>query len=320
MLRKLFRSGLLVLLLAPFAAAQFTLVSGTVVDPNGTPYALGTITAQVITAGVSPTVNGQSFAMTGSSGLDLTGSFTMQLVSSTAMSPNLQWSFKVCSAIGTVQPAGGPGPVCFISLITITGATQSISGTLSAAAPALTNAFPPVNSAGAIGSFYSDGHLSPLLPAFVFQNLANSTANAVWCDQFVLSNSFTINQITILSGLAGTDSVGIGLYSTAGNRLVSALYTNIGANTLSTASILQGTVNVSPGAYFYCWSESTTSAGVTYEGFNLGNFGGNQNSTGAICIRGTNTATVGSLPATLGVQNILTACPGQLPFAQFSHS
>src|SRR5208282_5820025 len=140
MLRKFLRSSLLALLLAPFAAAQFTLVSGTVVDPNGLPYALGTITAQLITAGVSPTVNGNSFAMTGSAGLNSTGSFTMQLVSNALMVPStLQWSFQVCSAIGTVQPAGGPGPVCFTTLITISGATQNISATLSAAAPALTN-------------------------------------------------------------------------------------------------------------------------------------------------------------------------------------
>lgn len=149
MFRKLFRSGLLVVLLAPFAAAQFTLVSGTVTDPNGTPYALGTITAQLITAGVSPTINGNSFAMTASSGLSSAGSFTMQLVSNALMSPNtLQWSFTVCSAVGTVQPAGGTGPQCFTLPITISGATQSISATLSAAAPALSK----VSAVGGAGN------------------------------------------------------------------------------------------------------------------------------------------------------------------------
>ena len=138
--RKIFFHLLSIVLFSILAAAQFTLVSGTVTDPNGTPYALGTISAQVVTAGVTPTVNGSAFSMSaGPANLSTAGSFTLNLVSSTAMSPNLQWKFTVCSSAGTILPAGGTGPVCFTSTITITGATQSISATLSAAAPALSN-------------------------------------------------------------------------------------------------------------------------------------------------------------------------------------
>lgn len=144
-MRKLLRSLFLVLFLSPLALAQFTLVSGTVTDPNGLPYALGTITAQLVTAGVSPTVNGSSFAMAASAGLNSAGSFTMQLVSNALMVPStLQWSFTVCSAQGTIQPAGGNGSQCFTVLITISGASQSISSTLSAAAPALSVPASPV--------------------------------------------------------------------------------------------------------------------------------------------------------------------------------
>lgn len=136
--RKIFFHLLSIVLFSSLAAAQFTLVSGTVTDPNGTPYALGTISAQVVTAGVTPTVNGSAFSMSaGPANLSTAGSFTLNLVSSTAMAPNLQWKFTVCSSAGTILPAGGTGPVCFTSTITITGATQSISATLSAAAPAL---------------------------------------------------------------------------------------------------------------------------------------------------------------------------------------
>lgn len=135
-------------LFSSLAAAQFTLVTATVVDPNGHPYALGNVSAQVITAGVTPTLNGLGFSMSsGPANLDATGSFTMSLVSSTAMVPNLQWQFTVCSGIGTVLPAGGVGPVCFTSLVTITGATQNISATLSAAAPPISN---PASLAGAV--------------------------------------------------------------------------------------------------------------------------------------------------------------------------
>src|SRR5271166_2198144 len=127
------------LFLSTSALAQFTVVTGTVTDPNGVPYANGTVSAQLITAGVTPTLNGQSFSMTaGPTPLSSAGSFVMQLVSNAAMVPaTLKWKFTVCSATGSIQPAGGTGPQCFTASITISGATQSVSATLSAAAPAL---------------------------------------------------------------------------------------------------------------------------------------------------------------------------------------
>ncbi len=321
MLRKFLRLSLLVLLLAPFAAAQFTLVTGTVVDPNGVPYALGTITAQLVTAGVTPTINGNSFAMTGSSGLSATGSFTMQLVSNALMLPNtLQWSFQVCSAQGTVQPAGGPGPVCFTTLITISGATQSISSTLSAAALALTitTGGGPVNSAGAVGGFYTDGLLNPPKVAFGTVNLANGTANAVWCEQFTLAASFSINQMTILGEALGTDDVGIGIYSTSGNRLLSATFVAIGT-VLATQST--GTAVTLPvGTYYFCWSETSTSAGITYLTINASSFAGSQLSTGAINIKAANTAPLGVMPATLGAPTILNSAFAVIPYVQLNHS
>lgn len=323
MLKKFSRSLLLVLLLAPFSAAQFTLVSGTVTDPHGTPYALGTITAQLITAGTSPTINGSSFSMTASAGLNSAGSFTMQLVSNALMLPNtLQWGFTVCSAQGTVQPAGGTGSQCFSLPITISGATQSITATLSAAAPALTN--PPgtsiVNAAGAVGAFYMDGFLqtSSFAAAIGANNLSNSTANAVWCDQFVLPSSFSINQISIRSALLGTDNVGIGIYSTGGTKLLAAVFTGIGAGVLGTSST-GSAVTLTGGTYYYCWAESSTSAGITYQEIPFG-FSGTQVSTGAVCIEGSNAATAGTLPATLGTLNTLANCPAVIPYAQLNHS
>jgi len=125
------------------AAAQFTTVTGTVTDPNGIPYANGTIVSVLILpGGTSPTLGGLPYTPpTQPVGLDSTGSFTIQLADNNVLLPAAtKWNFTVCSAIGTVQPASGKGPVCFTlaSPITITGTSQSITANLNAAALVLT--------------------------------------------------------------------------------------------------------------------------------------------------------------------------------------
>jgi len=133
------RIALSVLLLLGSAAAQFTTVSGTVTDPNGVPYAYGTIAATLISSG-SPTLNGLAYTPpTQPVGLNSAGSFLMQLADNTVLLPGgSQWKFLVCSGIGTIQPAGGTGPVCFTAgPLTISGASQSITSSLVAVALAL---------------------------------------------------------------------------------------------------------------------------------------------------------------------------------------
>jgi hypothetical protein len=128
--------------LSPLAAAQFTTVSGTVIDPNGLPYANGTISATLNTS-ASPTLGGFPYQPpTQPTGLNLAGSFTMGLADNTVLLPAATtWNFQVCSALGTVQPAGGKGPVCFkVNGVTISGASQSLTATLTAAALALSSA------------------------------------------------------------------------------------------------------------------------------------------------------------------------------------
>jgi hypothetical protein len=124
--------------LTELAAAQFTTVTGTVTDPNGLPYAFGTIVPTLVTS-ASPTLNGFVYTPpTQPVGLDGTGSFTMQLADNTVLLPAAtKWNFLVCSAIGTIQPAGGKGPVCFslAAPITISGASQSITANISAVPP-----------------------------------------------------------------------------------------------------------------------------------------------------------------------------------------
>jgi hypothetical protein len=52
---------IIVMFLSSLAWAQFTTVAGTVTDPNGLPYAFGTIVPLLILPGnISPTLNGTS--------------------------------------------------------------------------------------------------------------------------------------------------------------------------------------------------------------------------------------------------------------------
>jgi len=130
----------------PLFAQTPTVVSGTILDPNGLPYSYARVSAQLIPTTASPTIlvggipvqiGGQQNATT-----DANGSFSMNLFCNisgggcSAISPGgTQWQFTVTIA-GIAMPFG-TGPQFFSSTITISGATQSVSATLSAAAPAL---------------------------------------------------------------------------------------------------------------------------------------------------------------------------------------
>lgn len=131
------------------ALAQFTTVSGTVVDPNGVPYALGTITPLLVSAG-TPTLNGQAYTPpTQAAGLDKNGFFSFNVADNTVLQPSgTKWNFTVCSGAGTVQPAIGKGPVCFTLLnpITISGTSQDLSTALNLRALPLTV---PIGGGGA---------------------------------------------------------------------------------------------------------------------------------------------------------------------------
>jgi hypothetical protein len=143
--RTLVRKFLVLIFFAALPAfAQFTTVTGTVIDPNGVPYAGGTITPTlVIPSGAgSPTLNGGPYTPpTQATGLDQTGSFTLNVADNTVLQPGgTKWNFLVCSAAGTVNPAIGKGSVCFTLAIpiTISGPSQSITSQLHSAALALT--------------------------------------------------------------------------------------------------------------------------------------------------------------------------------------
>lgn len=142
-MRLVLKLAMLCLVLPTGALAQFTTVTGTVIDPNGLPYAGGTISAALVSSG-SPTLNGLAYTPPSSpSGLNIAGSFTMRLADVTVLLPGSStWSFTVCSGIGTVQPSFGKASQCFtVTGVSISGASQDIGATLRAAALALTATF-----------------------------------------------------------------------------------------------------------------------------------------------------------------------------------
>jgi hypothetical protein len=136
------------------ASAQTTVVSGTILDPSGIPYAFGTVKAQLSAGPATVTINNQAQCISAGAGsapcqlpisgtagptpLDSTGHFSMTLYSNTSITPaSTEWIFTTAISPGMLPPLG-TGQQSFQVSITITGTTQDISSTLSAAAPALT--------------------------------------------------------------------------------------------------------------------------------------------------------------------------------------
>lgn len=121
-------------LLALPAMAQTTAVSGTVTDPNGLPYAFGTILPQFVnvSGGASPIFTATGFSMlppNTPSQLSSTGTFSFGLPSNASLTPSsTQWKFLICSGAGSVPQAFGTGQQCFTTAaVTISGATQNIT-------------------------------------------------------------------------------------------------------------------------------------------------------------------------------------------------
>jgi hypothetical protein len=180
--------------LTPAAAAQFTTVTGTVVDPNSLPYANGTISATLVSS-ASPTLNGFAYTPpTQPTGLSTAGKFTLNLADNTVLLPaGTKWNFTVCSAAGTIQPAGGKGPVCFtVTGVTISGSSQDISATLNAAAPALSTAISAAPAWNAITP--ATGNLTLANTTFNTTITNTSSSNFIVHSNVTPATSLGVNQ------------------------------------------------------------------------------------------------------------------------------
>jgi hypothetical protein len=224
--------------------AQFTTVTGTVIDPNGLAYAGGTI-SPTLTTSASPTLNGLPYTPpTQPTGLDINGKFTMRLADNTVLLPaSTKWNFVVCSGTGTVNPAIGKGPVCFTlaSPITISGSSQSISTQLQAAALALTN------NPGT-GTVSSVACTAPLVCA-PSPIVATGTASCPTCA--IGPGSSTANHVAEFASTDGVTLQDGGPLSasfsalTSGTNTTAAMLVGTGASLGSTGT---GTVNATNGA------------------------------------------------------------------------
>lgn len=145
-------------LFAPAARAQnFTTVTVCVTDPNGLPYSYGTISA-VLTPATPGGYTLGGFPYSGQlplTALDVNGCANGQsgisMGSNAAILPaSSQWEFTVGIAPGIAPPAG-TGPQSFTVTITISGASQTISSTVSASAPALSKGTNPAAISPSMG-------------------------------------------------------------------------------------------------------------------------------------------------------------------------
>jgi hypothetical protein len=138
--RALALAGALLFLATGSARAQTqTTVTGTIVDPQGIPYAGGTYSIQLIPAG-TPTVNGNLIGGAFNGSLDSSGKFTIALWPNSAILPaSSQWQFTICITPGVLPPLGTGGQCTPPTPITITSpGPQDVSSTLNAVAPRLT--------------------------------------------------------------------------------------------------------------------------------------------------------------------------------------
>jgi hypothetical protein len=136
MMKRLLTVMLLVLLCTLACSAQsYTTVTGTVTDPAGTPFANGKVQIAWVPGAScsSATWANTNIAipfLTAATTLSATGVLTSMNLPDNRQTncPNSQWSYQVCSV----------GNVCFTTAITITGASQNIGATLSAASVMIT--------------------------------------------------------------------------------------------------------------------------------------------------------------------------------------
>ncbi len=117
------------------AAAQYTNVSGTIHDVNGTAYqnCKGSISfINLSTLPQQPLLHGSVFQTEiPISGCDSFGHFAARLADNNQITPTpSQWQFTLCNSAGNI---------CFTTRLTITGSSQDVGTALSAAAPPLPN-------------------------------------------------------------------------------------------------------------------------------------------------------------------------------------
>src|SRR5215472_17815862 len=119
-------------------APPFITVSGNVTDPNGIPYAGGTIVPVLNSPGSPFLPDGTPyFAPIGPFGLDNSGNFSFQLAANNQITPaGSTWSFIIASAQGTVPIAFGKQSRSFVVTNLVLLSSQDITTSIAPLAEA----------------------------------------------------------------------------------------------------------------------------------------------------------------------------------------
>jgi hypothetical protein len=151
-------------------APPFITVSGNVTDPNGIPYAGGTITPVLnYPGGSSPTLPDGSiyYPPIGPFGLDNAGNFSFQLAANNQITPaGSTWSFIIASARGTVPIAFGKQSVSFQVPNLTLNASQDLTSTIATHVQPLTFSTGGGGGGGTVTNV-SVGNLNPLFTTLV---------------------------------------------------------------------------------------------------------------------------------------------------------
>lgn len=225
---------LFVVEVVPSAAQNFTAVTGTIVDPNGLLYSNCNITAELIPAGTNPTINGAAIGGLNRAGCDGNGSFNMNLGSNAVILPGgTQWKFTV-NTNGAPLPIG-TGPQTCSAIITISGASQNISGNFSC--PLLSN---------------NTGKLGTTSGAFDSGIRANGPIGPNWTQT---SNGINISSNTFIGTQSSVNSAFWSI-----NTFPSAQFSQVGIGALNGTTDLPGPsiYNQPSGANYFACVENTT--------------------------------------------------------------
>lgn len=122
----------LLLLATTAAAAQVVSVQATVTDPNGVPYAGGTVSTSLVSS-QPEFLNGVQYAPPPVAGLSATGRFNLQLADNNVLQPaGSTYSMTVCSSTTGTVPPFSRTPTCFTATgIAVTGVFVDLSSLLS---------------------------------------------------------------------------------------------------------------------------------------------------------------------------------------------
>lgn len=190
MIRRLLWLMLLGLLssLPTLAQQGFTVVSGTVVDSNGSVYSNATFNVGFVNpgtpAGVLPLLNGSTFQQQYVGVVtDSFGRFSLAIPDNNVIALsgalNTQWNFSFCSVL---YPAPNQ-KYCFNTNLTITGPTMNISTQLTAAAAIL----PPIGGGATLAFLYTQA-----TPATSWEIVHNLNTPSVTFDCFDANQQYVV--------------------------------------------------------------------------------------------------------------------------------